>query len=386
MTRNGNVLFRRKSNLRRFELGRSWGRRGTAAATIAARLALEHVSRRYEQASAVEDVTLDVPPGEIVCLLGPSGCGKTTLLRLVAGIERPTAGRILINAQEVAGPDRFVPPERRGVGLMFQDFALFPHLTILENVAFGLKELARAESRQVADAALERVGLAHYADEYPHILSGGEQQRVALARAIAPRPTVLLMDEPFSGLDSRLRDVMREETLAILRETRATCMIVTHASEEAMRMGDRIALMRRGRLIQVGTAEALYRAPTDIDAARMFSDLNEIPCRVRAGGVDTPFGRYPADGFADDAEAVLCLRQRDVRIVDAGEGRAGRVLATRFLGESALLEIGVAGLDRPLVARVREAEATPPGTEVGVIVDPSGVLVFDPVSNDHRKP
>ena len=141
------------------------------------------------------------PPGEVLCLLGPSGCGKTTLLRIAAGVERPTSGRVLLDGQEVAGPDRFVPPEKRGVGLMFQDFALFPHLTILQNVAFGLRSLTRTEANAEALAALARVGLAHYANEYPHILSGGEQQRVALARAIAPRPSVLLMDEPFSGLD-----------------------------------------------------------------------------------------------------------------------------------------------------------------------------------------
>ncbi len=269
---------------------------------------------------------------------------------------------------------------------MFQDFALFPHLTLLENVAFGLKELARSEAKMIAGAALERVGLAHYADEYPHILSGGEQQRVALARAIAPRPAVLLMDEPFSGLDSRLREVMREETLAILQETRATCMIVTHAPEEAMRMGNRIALMREGRLIQVGTAEALYRAPTDIDAARMFSDLNEIPCRVSAGAIETPLGRYDADGLADGAEAVLCVRQRDIMVVDAGEGHTARVLDTRFLGDSALLEIGVEGLEKPVIARVREPDASAPGTEVGVIVDRTGILIFEPAPDERQRP
>ncbi|MCG8558615.1 MAG: ABC transporter ATP-binding protein, partial [Hyphomicrobiales bacterium] len=295
------------------------------------------------------------------------------------------SGRILLNEWEVAGPERFVPPERRGVGLMFQDFALFPHLTIVENVAFGLKDLPRADVRMAAGAALERVGLSHYADDYPHILSGGEQQRVALARAIVPRPSVLLMDEPFSGLDSRLREIMREETLAILRETRATCMIVTHAPEEAMRMGHRIALMRSGRLIQVGTAEALYHAPADIDAARMFSDLNEIACRVGNGRLETALGTFDANGLAEGAEALVCLRQRDVRIVSPGKGRSGRVLGTRFLGDFALLEIGVEGLDEPLLARVRESEAADPGTEIGVEIDTTDVLVFEPVPNGPAK-
>ncbi len=160
--------------------------RGKAAVTFATRLSFEAVSRRYGDTLALDDVTLDVPPGKVLCLLGPSGCGKTTLLRIAAGVERPSAGRVLIDNQEVAGPNRFVPPEKRGVGLMFQDFALFPHLSILDNVAFGLRSLTKAQARAEAHAALERVGLGQYAGDYPHILSGGEQQRVALARAIAP--------------------------------------------------------------------------------------------------------------------------------------------------------------------------------------------------------
>jgi iron(III) transport system ATP-binding protein len=175
-------------------------------------------------------VSLDIEPGEVVCLLGPSGCGKITLLWIAAGVERPSGGRVLIDNQEAAGFDRFVPPGKRGVGLLFQDFALFPHLSILDNVAFGLKSLSRSEAEAEAYVALESVGLGHYAAEYPHILSGGEQQRVALARAIAPRPRVLLMDP-------QLRETMREETLAILHKTRATSIIVTHDAEEAMRMG-----------------------------------------------------------------------------------------------------------------------------------------------------
>ena len=334
------------------------------------------MGRHYAGAEAVSDVSLEIEPGEILCLLGPSGCGKTTLLRLVAGVERPTSGRILIDGQEVAGPETFVPPERRGVGLMFQDFALFPHLTIIQNVAFGLKDLAKADALREARAALERVGLEQYADDYPHILSGGEQQRVALARAITPRPSVLLMDEPFSGLDARLREMMRGETLAILKETRATCMIVTHAPEEAMQLGNRIALMRDGRLIQIGSAEEIYHKPYDIEVARLFSDLNEIACRVKSGKATSKLGTFAANGANGEGAAVLCVRHSDVRIGPAGKGHAGQVLSARFLGEAALLEIGVEGLDEPLIARVRENEAVPPGTEIGVRIEKSGVLVF----------
>ncbi|HYD15109.1 MAG TPA: ABC transporter ATP-binding protein, partial [Hyphomicrobium sp.] len=204
------------------------GPRARAGATFAAKVTFDAVDKVYGERAALDGFSLEIAPGEVVCLLGPSGCGKTTLLRVAAGIERPTGGRILINDLEVAGPSRFMQPEDRGVGLMFQDFALFPHLTILDNVAFGLKALPREDAKREALLILSRVGLERYADRYPHILSGGQQQRVALARALVPRPSVMLMDEPFSGLDVQLRDSMQEETLSLLRETRATSMIVTH--------------------------------------------------------------------------------------------------------------------------------------------------------------
>ncbi|MGI9407031.1 MAG: ABC transporter ATP-binding protein, partial [Hyphomicrobiaceae bacterium] len=292
------------------EIRARWGARGTAAATIAARLTFENVARAFNETAALNGVSLDVEPGEVVCLLGPSGCGKTTLLRIAAGIEQPDTGRVLLNDEEIAGPARFVPPERRNIGLMFQDFALFPHLTILKNVAFGLRGLPKDEIARTATAALTRVGLAHYADEYPHILSGGEQQRVALARAIAPRPGVLLMDEPFNGLDVNLREFMQGETLAVLRETRATSMIVTHDPEEAMRMANRIAVMDRGRLVQVGTAEELYRHPKQLFVARFFSDMNEIRCKVVDGKVETPLTSDPIPGIDGADDVVMCVRER----------------------------------------------------------------------------
>ncbi|MCA8883624.1 MAG: ABC transporter ATP-binding protein, partial [Rhodobacteraceae bacterium] len=204
------------------------------------RLEADGLYRRFAGRAVVNDVSVSIGAGEVLCLLGPSGCGKSTTLRILAGVEMPERGTIRVDGAEVFGPRRSIPPEDRSVGLMFQDFALFPHLTILDNVRFGLTALSSADGKREALAALDRVGMVHYADNYPHALSGGEQQRVALARALAPRPAVLLMDEPFSGLDSRLKDSVRAETLAILREARATAIVVTHDAEEAMRMGDRI--------------------------------------------------------------------------------------------------------------------------------------------------
>ena len=356
--------------------------RGKAAVTFAAQLRLEHVWRRYGEADALQDVTLDVPASTVLCLLGPSGCGKTTLLRIAAGVERPSSGRVLVDGEEVAGPNRFVPPEKRGVGLMFQDFALFPHLSIVDNVAFGLRSLSKSQARAEAMHALERVGLAHYAKEYPHILSGGEQQRVALARAIAPRPGVILMDEPFSGLDSQLREAMREDTLAIVREARATCIVVTHDAEEAMRMGDCMALMREGRIMQTGTAPELYRAPESLFAARTFSDLNEMRTCVRGGRAETPLGTFPAEGLGEGADAVVCVRQGSVRVLKPGQGVPGRVLDTRFLGDVGLVSIAIQGLERPILARVRGVDVPEKGAEVGVGVVKGAILVFAAANED----
>ena len=355
---------------------RSWGRRGTAGATIAARLSLERISHAYDGVSALDGVDLDVEPGEIVCLLGRSGCGKTTLLRVAAGLERQTSGRVLINGQEVAGQRVCMSPEKRGVGLMFQDYALFPHLSILENVMFGLRALPRADAEREARRMLARVGLEKYAGEYPHALSGGEQQRVALARAIAPRPSVLLMDEPFSGLDRRLRENVRDETLAILRETRVTCIIVTHDPEEAMRLGDRIALLRDGRVAQIGAAYDLYARPVDLAAARFFCDLNEFDVTVADGAAMTPIGRIPAPGHHSGAEVTVAIRPQGIRIGEPGAGVGGLVTARRFLGEVDHVDIAVEGLEVPVRARIRGGRELSVGREVSVSADPHDTLIF----------
>ena len=380
----------------------AWGPRGSAPATIPARLTFEKVSHGFGDTQVLKDFSLDVAPGEIVCLLGPSGCGKTTLLRLAAGIERLDQGRILIDDTVVSGPTAFVPPERRGVGLVFQDFALFPHLTIFENVAFGLRRLPAAEAKSAAMAALQRVGLAAMAEAYPHVLSGGEQQRVALARALVPRPNVLLLDEPFSGLDKRLREEMREETLSILRETRTTCVMVTHDPEEAMRMGDRIAVMRRGQLVQLGPAEALYENPADVFVARLFSEINEIPCVVKNGklclGIADFFGDLSNVDLPENGSVILGIRQQDLVITDAHspdheamlsqtypKSLPGRVLSVKFLGDFALIEIAVDGLDLPLMARTTQCEAPPVGRNVTVSVEPEDVQAFSADDLDDLK-
>ena len=353
--------------------------RSRAAATIAARLTLEKVTRRFGRVTALDNVDLDVRPGEIVALLGQSGCGKSTLLRIAAGVDAPTSGRVLLNGREVASPTVFVPPERRSVGLMFQDYALFPHLTVLKNVMFGLTALDRRARIAEAKAALARVGLLHLADSYPHEISGGEQQRVALARAIVPRPGVLLMDEPFSGLDSRLRDSVRADTLSVLREAGATAIIVTHDPEEAMRMADRIVLMRGGRIVQEGGAEDLYDRPQSLFAARFFSALNELPGTVGAGRAATPIADFACRGYAEGASVVVAIRPRGVVLAAAGagvEGRPGRIRARYFLGEVELFDVAVEGSPTYLLAKARAGDGLGPGSDVMVSFDERDVLVF----------
>jgi iron(III) transport system ATP-binding protein len=353
-----------------------WGLRGTAGATFAGRLTFENVSLSFGPIQAVSGVSFDLTPGEIVCLLGPSGCGKTTLLRIAAGIERPETGRVLIDELEMAGPKRFVPPEKRNIGLMFQDFALFPHMSIIDNVAFGLRGLRPADALEEARHALKRVGLEVYEREYPHRLSGGEQQRVALARAIVPRPQVMLMDEPFSGLDQRLRDSVRAETLALLKETRATAMLVTHDPVEALGLADRILLMRRGRLIQTGTPAEIYRRPTDAEAARFFCDMNELTGRVQCGHVETPIGTFPAKGRADGEAVLVMIRPQAFSVAQSEIGPEGFILAERFIGDATLLTVIFKDLEEPVSIRVPAGAAPGRGTSHAFAIDPAQVLIF----------
>lgn len=347
-----------------------------AGVTFAARLDFQNIRHSYGKRETLKDVSVTARPGEVLCLLGPSGSGKTTLLRIAAGIEAQSSGRVLLNDREIAGPERFLPPEHRSIGLVFQDFALFPHLSILENVRFGLTALSRDEANHQANIALERVGLSHYAKTYPHVLSGGEQQRVALARALAPRPGVLLMDEPFSGLDSRLKDNVRAETLSILRESRATAVIVTHDAEEAMRMSDRIALLKDGCLVQYGTAQELYERPHNLFVAGFFSEINILEGRVKHGVVDTALGKFPAEKFADGANVSIAIRLSDLELSESIGETAARVITRHFLGVVELLELAVQGADVPIRVRVRTGVV--PSHQRDVFLSPrkSGVLVF----------
>ncbi|MBL4785168.1 MAG: ABC transporter ATP-binding protein [Cohaesibacteraceae bacterium] len=353
-----------------------WGQRGTAGAAIAARLEFENISLIFDSVPVLNNLSLTIEPGEIVCLLGHSGSGKTSLLRIAAGIERPQSGRVLINGLEMSGPGGYLPPEKRGVGLMFQDYALFPHLSILDNVRFGLKSFSKEDALRASTRALERVGMQSYSNAFPHILSGGQQQRVALARAIAPRPGVLLMDEPFSGLDNRLRDQVRDETIAVLREMRTTSILVTHDPEEAMRMADRIILLRDGHIVQQGSAQDVYFNPVDHFAARFFSEMNELEGFVRNGKAETPLGSFLANGFSEGDRVLVCIRPQACILKPKGEGRPCRIVRRLFLGEVDVLEIAVDGMELPVKARIRDGRAFETGVELGISFDQDELLIF----------
>ncbi|MEM1275475.1 MAG: ABC transporter ATP-binding protein, partial [Pseudomonadota bacterium] len=264
--------------------------------------------------SAVRDLTLEVGAGEICCLLGPSGCGKSTTLRIAAGVERQTFGKVSVEGREVSSPTLHHPPEARSIGLMFQDFALFPHLNVSENIGFGLQNHSRRDRREIVQDYLVKVGLTGYGPKYPHQLSGGEQQRVALARALAPKPRVMLMDEPFSGLDNRLRDDVRDQTLELLKAEGTAVLMVTHEPGEAMRMADRIALMRAGQIVQIGAPYHLYNSPVDREAAAFFSDINVVRGVARNFQTETPFGRFLTPGLPDGANVEIVVRPQHLKI------------------------------------------------------------------------
>jgi iron(III) transport system ATP-binding protein len=335
-------------------------------------LVLKGVTRHFGRVAALQDVSLEVGTGQVLCLVGHSGCGKSTLLRAIAGIETLDAGSVTIDGTEVSGDTVFVEPENRRIGFMFQDYALFPHLSVRDNVGFGLSRMPRGDRAGRVSDILGRIGIEPLADRYPHMLSGGEQQRVALARALAPQPRLLLMDEPFSNLDRGLRDLVRKETLSIVRDLGMTAVVVTHDPEEALAIGDLVALMQRGRLVEAGSGERIYDAPWTAYAARFFSRMNVIPAQLKANMLETPLGRFSAPAM----EGVPKVLLRPQAITLANSGIAARVLDRAVLGEIEELSLAVEGMDEPLIMRGTERHDVRPGDMVFVAVNAHEVLIF----------
>ncbi|WP_282603440.1 ABC transporter ATP-binding protein [Paracoccus sp. PARArs4] len=353
----------------------------------APRLEVRNLTRRFDGRAVVDDVDFAVEAGQVACLLGPSGCGKSTTLRIVAGVDMQDHGRIFVDGNLICDTDFRVPPERRAIGLMFQDFALFPHLPVRENVAFGLKGGFAANRDRVLDL-LARVQMGAHLDSFPHELSGGEQQRVALARALAPRPRVLLMDEPFSGLDERLRDGIRDETLALLKEEGTAVLLVTHEPHEAMRMADQILLMRDGRIVQQGAPYNLYNAPVDRQAAAFFSDINLLTGRVSGALTRTPFGEFLTPGLPDGSEVDIVIRPQHLKIdfdragqgpaptVENGTAARARVRRARYLGRESLVEFATDEGGILLNATVPGVFLPPEGTPMWLMLRRDRVFVF----------
>ena len=307
---------------------------------------LEGISRSFGPTRAVADFTLGVEPGELLAILGPSGSGKTTLLRLIAGFERPDAGEVTVGGRTVASPSAWVPPERRRIGMVFQDYALFPHLTVDRNVGFGVGGRDRGPTRR----ALELVGLHHKAGRYPHELSGGERQRVALARALAPEPAVVLLDEPFSSLDATLRADLRREVELILRDAGATAILVTHDQEEALSLSDRLGVMREGRLVQLGTPEEVYTRPADRWTAQFVGDVNVLAGAVRDRAVETELGTFDVVDAPRAGSVHLAVRPEQLELRADERGNA-EVLEREFRGHDVLYRLRHEGGKVVLVQR-----------------------------------
>ncbi len=351
-------------------------------------LSLERIAKTYGRTPVLDDINFQIAPGETLCLLGPSGCGKTTTLLIIAGVESAQSGRILSHGKVLADDARFVPPEQRGIGLIFQDYALFPHLTALGNVAFGLKGGGKKER---ARAELDRLRLAGKADAYPHMLSGGEQQRVALARALVRGPALLLMDEPFSSLDRMLREEMREETRTILRARKTTCLFVTHDPEEAMRMGGRIALMRRGRIVQQGAPRDLYERPVDAPAARFFGRVNVLAAQIASGRARNGLLDLPAPGLPEGCKVRILIRPEGLIPAEpAAAALQGEIEEVCPLGSETLIQLRVTappeGASLRLTARLARrraaAQSLAPGQRAGFRLDDSCVFIFPEGEDD----
>ncbi len=331
-------------------------------------LQADDITKRFNGTVALAGVSLAMEQGETLALLGPSGCGKTTLLRVLAGLETPDRGTVMVDEVALTGPDRFVAPEDRRIGMVFQDWALFPHLTVAKNVAFGLDrtEISRGRTSE----ALELVGLTKLATRYPDELSGGQAQRVALARALAPRPRILLFDEPFSNLDAGLRARVRTEVASLMREVRMTSIFVTHDQEEAFVLGDRVAVMRRGRILQAGRPAEVYQYPASPWVATFLGAANVLDGMATNGHVSTLVGDVPLARPVRGPCQVI-IRPEHLLV---GNGNDGQVSSVEFYGHDTAYEMAFNGTK--LVARVIAAPRFIPGDRVSVTYSGPEVMAF----------
>ncbi len=331
------------------------------------------LSKSFGAIEAVRELNLEIERGELMAVLGPSGCGKTTLLRVIAGFEQPDAGCVVVSDEVVAGPGRIIPPEKRRVGMVFQDYALFPHLSVEGNVAFGLTSRPREERDALTQRTLELVGLQHKARCNVHELSGGERQRVALARAMAPEPELVLLDEPFSSLDATLRGGLRREVELILRDAEATALLVTHDQEEALSLADRLAVMRDGEIVQVGPPVEVYGRPATRWAAQFVGEVNVLSGIARGSGVETELGvfdlRVPASGSVH-----VAVRPEQLELRSDGNTNA-EVIAREFRGHDVLYRLRHEG-GKTLLVQLPSLELHEVGDSVFVRPSPAAVTAL----------
>jgi putative spermidine/putrescine transport system ATP-binding protein len=331
---------------------------------------LDRLRRAYGSVVAVNDVTLSIGRGELVCLVGPSGCGKTTTLKMIAGFVQPTGGRISIDGKDVTG----LPPQKRDTGMVFQNYALFPHLSVAENIAFGPRNVGMSRADITARVAelLDLVQMPSLADRYPHELSGGQQQRVALARALALRPAVLLLDEPLSNLDAKLRLQMREEIRSVVTNTHVTTVFVTHDQEEALAIADRIVVMNNGGIEQVGSAIDVYETPATRFVAQFIGTCNILPAR-RVGDAEIAVDgvRLPLRPTGSWSDGVVAIRPESLRIVEPGVAATldATVVRIVFLGPTAQVRMQADGFELIATVPATQARALSPGDRVGVAID-----------------
>ncbi|MEM8961252.1 MAG: ABC transporter ATP-binding protein [Acidobacteriota bacterium] len=304
-------------------------------------LAIDNLVVRYGAVDAVDHVSFEVAEGSLTAVVGPSGCGKTSLLRAIAGFEVPARGTIHLAGELVAGPKRWVAPEKRRVGMVFQQGALFPHLTVLDNVRYGLRgKNVKAHAR----AVLELVGLPHHGDRFPDELSGGEQQRIALARALAPAPRLVLLDEPFSSLDANLRRRLRDEVREVLRQAEATALLVTHDLEEALSIADTVIVMMGGKVLQAGSPAMIYHRPASLDVARFIGDGQLVRCNVARGRARSLLGEVSAAGPVTIGDGVLLVRPEDIEFcVNGVAGRPGTAKEEVFYGHDRIQPVELDG-------------------------------------------
>jgi iron(III) transport system ATP-binding protein len=343
-------------------------------------LEVNGLAKSFHGHPVLHDIDLNLQPGTTTAVVGSSGCGKTTLLRLIAGFETPDAGTITLAGRQVATPESAVAPHRRGVGYVAQDGALFPHLTVGQNIAYGLRGISRSDIDASVAELLETVSLdPSFASRRPHQLSGGQQQRVALARALARHPVLMLLDEPFSALDTGLRASTRKAVAGLLTNKGVTTLLVTHDQEEALSIADQVAVMRDGRFTQVGTPEQVYRQPADRFTAEFLGDCISLPCTVASGVADCALGRVPIQGSAADGPGTVVLRPEQLVATVVSDSEQldgiGTVIATEFLGHDVLLTIDPDGDAAPLIVRQHSLNPPPIDSKVRIEVVGTGILL-----------